>query len=391
MPERPLTPFEKRNLERLNQAGIQSAPLFLTPTGFRKSICDATDPIRRFFLKNGIHDYAIQGQGQDNKRLYPVSIIGNTGEEKREMSLYRPLTKKGDPRLWVSHMGNYAKGDDALAFFVFDGKLNLVNLSRIDFVDSAFVREFFADVGEKTGATLHELLQKLRAIASKPIPAVCSGDTAIGRSIETALGIPMNCSPTPDYKGIELKSKRSESKTRDVLFAQVPDWTLSRLHSSKEMLEEFGYHRDGAFRLYCTVSARKANSQSLFLKVDDAERALWEWGRRKGSSADERLLIWKMDTLENRLETKHRETLWIDADSERIQGKEVFHLRAAKHTAGPNVPQLQRLLGEGEVTVDHLIKLKEDNTAHERGPLFKIAPRSMGQLFLRKPEIFTLA
>ena len=200
----------------------------------------------------------------------------------------------------------------------------------------------------------------------------------------------MNSKKTPDYKGIELKSKRTQSRTRNTLFAQVPDWTLSALHSSKEVLDEFGYGRDGAFRLYCTVSTQTVNSQGLFLKIDEAERALWEWGRRKRSSTVERLLIWKMDTLENRLETKHRETLWIDAKSETIKGREYFHLLSANHTSSPNVPQFQRLISLGEITVDHLVKLERDFSAHERGPFFKIQPRSLAQLFLQEPESFAL-
>ena len=69
--------------------------------------------------------------------------------------------------------------------------------------------------------------------------------TAIGRSLENALGIEMNSSQLPDFKGIEIKAFRellNNSKgTRVTLFACVPDWNLSFLKGSKDILEAFGY------------------------------------------------------------------------------------------------------------------------------------------------------
>ena len=56
MNTRPLTAKESQNLAVLNAAGIESVPLFLSATGYRKSICDATDPMRAFLLKHSIHD-----------------------------------------------------------------------------------------------------------------------------------------------------------------------------------------------------------------------------------------------------------------------------------------------------------------------------------------------
>ena len=51
-----------------------------------------------------------------------------------------------------------------------------------------------------------ELLAMLRKIASAgPIPSMVDADTSVGRTLETALGIDINSSKQPDYKGIELK------------------------------------------------------------------------------------------------------------------------------------------------------------------------------------------
>ena len=55
--------------------------------------------------------------------------------------------------------------------------------------------------------------------AQGPIPALLQADTAIGRTLETLLGIDINSSKKPDYKGIELKSYRDKKGNRKNLFA----------------------------------------------------------------------------------------------------------------------------------------------------------------------------
>jgi hypothetical protein len=86
------------------------------------------------------------------------------------------------------------------------------------------------------------------------LPALLNADTAVGRTLEAALGIQINSSKKPDYKGIELKSFRNKRDNRKNLFAQVPDWELSKFKSSAEILDAFGYQRQQDFKLYCTVS-----------------------------------------------------------------------------------------------------------------------------------------
>ena len=92
---------------------------------------------------------------------------------------------------------------------------------------------------------------------------VIVADTGIGRTVETVLGIPMNDSKQPDYKGIELKSKREKANVRSNLFTQSPNWPLSRLKSGKAIVERYGYIPEGYTHkcLHVTLSASKPNSQ----------------------------------------------------------------------------------------------------------------------------------
>ena len=77
----------------------------------------------------------------------------------------------------------------------------------------------------------------LKKIAGNPIPSMVNADTSVGRTLETALGIDINSSKLPDYKGIELKSFRANKGNRKNLFAQVPNWKISKFKRSAEIWE----------------------------------------------------------------------------------------------------------------------------------------------------------
>jgi hypothetical protein len=235
------------------------------------------------------------------------------------------------------------------------------------------------------------LLKLLKEIAlSGPIKAECEGDTAIGRSIETALGIKINSSGKPDFKGIEIKSGRSSvgrgSGTRATLFGCVPDWDLSALKSSREILEKFGYERGSDFKLYCSVSTHRANSQGLQFEVKEADRWLREFCAREPV---QEVCIWRLDRLHAKLAEKHNETFWVKAQSIQRGGSEWFKLESVTHTTRPSLNQFDRLLTDGTVTMDHLIKRKAGRIT-EKGPLFKIDRPRIGELFLGEPRNYSL-
>ena len=389
MNTRPLTAYESQNLAILNAAGVESTPLFLTPTGYRKSICDATDLMRGFFVKHGIHNYETQGQGLDNKVFKHVLFLSESGEHPLNMALYRPVTKQGDPRFWVHGWKSFIGADHVLAFFYDVGLPCIINLSTANLASPQIQSRLERIAGQINRAS-RELLDMLRELAKSPIPASCEGDTAIGRAIESALGIPINSSKNPDYKGIELKSKRAGALVRNTLFACVPDWNLSPVKNFNELLARFGYQRGTDVKLYCTVSALRPNSQGLLLSLQDSEKFLWENSRKNGGN--EQLMVWPLAKLEERLVAKHKETFWIKADSTRgAEGNESFLLKSVMHTRNPNIPQFTRLLADGSITVDHLIKRRPSGAVSEKGPLFKLRPNKIPELFLGTPQHYDLS
>ena len=384
---RQLTSIEIDRIKILTENSVELCLIEPTETGLVKSIMDAIGSVRNFLKSKNIHDFGVQNQGQESKVQITSKLIDTDKSINSVASLYRPNTKNGDPRIWFKGLGNYSKANDILGIIEFDGILYVLNITQIDLeklLNSDIhnpLKELIEEINHISNEVADELLILLNKIASQgPVPAMLKADTAIGRTLETLLGIDINSSKKPDYKGIELKSYRDKKGNRKNLFAQVPDWSLSKFKSSAEILNNFGYKRGEDFKLYCTVSALVKNSQGLTLKLDSKINQLLE-NSDKANIGD--FIAWNLETLHNRLLEKHNETFWIAADSIIIDNKEHFQFKKVEHKRKPILTQFDILLEQGIITLDHLIKRKSTGSVVEKGPIFKIKPNALNLLKLQ--------
>lgn len=382
---RQLSTVEISRIKLLTENSVELTLIEPTKTGLGKSIMDATGPVRSYLKEKLVHDYDSQMQGQAHKIFIHSYFIDATRFIPSTASLYRPISKKGDPRIWFKCLPSYAQENDILGIIIFDNALYVINITRID-IESLMkskiinpLQDLVTQIKSISNFVADELLGLLRKVANiGPVPAMLKADTAIGRTLEKLLGIDINSSKRPDYKGIEIKSYRDKRGNRKNLFAQVPDWPISKFKSSAEILKNFGYARGTDFKLYCTVSTLIRNSQGLKLKMDNKINQLLENSDKPGVGD---FVAWALETLHERLLEKHNETFWIAADSLQIDGQEYFQYKKVEHTKKPITSQFDILLEQGIITLDHLIKRTAAGKVVEKGPLFKIKPNSLGLLF----------
>jgi len=382
---RELSLKEKQRFELLTKNQVSFTLIQPTLTGLKKSIMDATGPVRSFLLRQELHDYDNQKQGPENKVLLDSKIYLKDKIIDSKASLYRPMTKNGDPRLWFYKLSSYANPDDLIAIVNYEKSLRVINITQLNIAQLAStsvsnpIKELLLQINKEESKVATELLELLKNIASRgPALSMVDADTSVGRTLETLLGIDINSSTTPDYKGIELKSFRGKRNNRKTLFAQVPDWKLSKFKSSAEILDAFGYWRGEDFKLYCTVSAITTNSQGLSLKINSDIEHLIETSNKPEINE---FVVWTLDKLHKRLENKHSETFWVEAESIMSDGKEYFQYSKVEHTKGPIISQFDLLIEQGIITFDHLIKRNSKGKVVEKGPLFKIKPSGIGLLF----------
>ena len=272
---RPYNAIETRNVKFLVDKQVEFTTIQITETGLKKSILDATSPVRAYLKEKKIHDYGIQPQGPEHKHVIDTYILTETALHLTKTSLYRPVTKKGDPRLWVNKVRDveFLHANDIFALIAYKNILYALNLTTVDIEKACHspistpLKDLISDIYNEKNSVSNELLGLIKDKMSDWMPAKILADTGIGRTVESVLGIDMNPSKMPDYKGIELKSHREASKVRNTLFTQAPEWSISRLQSGRAIVEKYGYVPTGYTHksLHVTLIANKPNQQGLGL------------------------------------------------------------------------------------------------------------------------------
>ena len=129
--------------EALSSKNIDVAFITITQTQLNKAIIDATKPVRELLKRANIHDYATQEQGghaKISKRLFYLEDIHTLPSESKEegteetVSLYKPSTKKGDPRIWLTNLKKHVVAGDVLAVITDGTELYAFNVENITIV-----------------------------------------------------------------------------------------------------------------------------------------------------------------------------------------------------------------------------------------------------------------
>jgi hypothetical protein len=375
--------------------GLEATYLVPTATGIDKSIMDAHKGFRAFLKFRGIHDFDLQGLGnEEHGKKLEITLVGIDSLESKEISLYRPRTKNGDPRVWTNIRG-YAKPNNLLALLADPtGKLFLINCSepkifgQLDEEDSP-LGILLASLAKNPNS--ENLLALLRNIAARGwVNSSRQGDTAVGHTLESLLGINANSSKRPDYLDeIELKSGRrkvsGKPKNRSTLLSKVPNWKNSAMRAA-EILKTFGEvsSTTGRQELYVTVS-QSPNRQGLYLLYSETAELIENRALR--ATGDLEVAQWSVIDLQEDLRSKHRETFWVQAES-RIgpDGNEQFRYFRAVRTRQPLVSNIGPLINLGVITLDYTLSQKVNGSVRDHGYLFRIWPKDLSLLF---PEVET--
>lgn len=365
--------------------GIPVAFLVPTPTGFGKSIMDAIAPVRNLLKDAGLHDYDEQKQGPANKVLVESYFVHADHVVGTQTSLYRPQTKQGDPRIWFYALNKYCDPCNLLALVVIERKIYIFNLSNKNIASSlqskGYAYQILEKAGSKINAVADELRLKIQELHNRGfIPAVTNGDTAVGDTLELALGLDRNNSKLPDYKGIELKASRltrngsKKATTRQTLFTKVPDIGKSY----RAIVETYGKMQvprgstEPRLQMYETFRVSRANAYGLRLVVDENKDELQIVSDNEGQGLF--VSAWSLKALREQLAEKHKETFWVKAQSISKDGIEHFRYDKILHTKRPNVSLLAALIASDIITIDLAAHFKPDGSWRDHGILFKIMP-----------------
>lgn len=218
------------------------------------------------------------------------------------------------------------------------------------------------------------LVEKIHEVKSLGyVKSMRDGDTGIGYTFETLIGIDANSSKDPDFMGIEIKTSRSkqpketrrDTPGKQTLFSLIPQFDVAGDRTG--LVRDYGYYDEKRDRiaLYCTIKVVK-NSLGWSLKNSYEDRCVYVCKDNKS------VVSYNYCDLQKSLEDKHKESTFIIAHSVKENDEEYFHYDTAIHCQAVVFEEFLNLLDENLLGVDFAIHLKENGVARDHGFLWRI-------------------
>ncbi|ARU31745.1 hypothetical protein CAP31_08660 [Sulfuriferula sp. AH1] len=228
---------------------------------------------------------------------------------------------------------------------------------------------------------LNELLTHFDRIQGQGyIDSLRIGDTGIGYTFESLLGIEENNDRRADFRGIEIKCKQVKETGghggKINLFQQAPMWeekltALERLHLIGQ--------QDGRGRYSCFSQVTTlANNLGLSLE----RSAISEQIDLLKESV--RFGYWPFAMLEGRLREKHARAVFVKAKVSNVAGRQRFHYNELVYCERPSIQRFTDLVQAKRIVFEFMMSEKEGSGVRNHGYPWRLS----GEEFLS--ELFSL-
>jgi len=357
----------------------------MTPTMLKKSIIDANHPFRLLLKENLEIDYANMKQGIENGLKSVVYVLIDGELQTRAISYYKPKTKKGDPRFWISKLNNNINAFDMLLLTVWENKLYAIPLIGEFEKFSKSLKNIFQIDKDSLPEAIKELQEYIQDIYQDGwIKTLRGGDTGVGKTFESLLNIEENSKKEPDYKGVEIKCSRKSSSTLQTLFSKTPNYAKLQ-NKRKELVVNYGYWDDEKQRhsLYITINTIDENSKGWKLLLDSSEEKIHVLKDGK------KIVYYDYKVLQESLELKHKQTLFVKALSKNRKIKndtnELFLYESAFYCEKSSFINFLSLLNEGKISLDFAIHYNPSTgKTRDHGFLWRIKKEYIPLLFKKQ-------
>ena len=218
------------------------------------------------------------------------------------------------------------------------------------------------------------------------------GNTGIGYTLETLLGVAENNLRSPDLENIELretslgvaednlrysdsgnielKSRRIKSPSLLTMFTfNYSIWKIEQ----EELIKQYGYYKDGRWALYTTVK-NKPNNRGFFIKVEQDYVRLYH---EDGLCAIE----WQLEGLIDDLKNKFSNVLLVEAESRKSGGQEEFWYKEAYLLTGIIVEKFLEYIKNGTIAIDLRMHINKNGAVRNHGTGFRLHRRYLNSCF----------
>lgn len=206
------------------------------------------------------------------------------------------------------------------------------------------------------------------------------GDTGVGYTFETLIGIRENNDRVADFQGIEIKCKGIREGNRAGsgklnLFQEAPVWL--RNESAKNRIRLLGQLRPNGFYACRSQLTTRSNNLGLMLSIqnDDKKIDLLKTSVPVG--------FWSFAQLKRRLAEKHSRAVFIKAASRERKGIVHFKYEDLVYCDSPSIARFVNLVSQRRIVFEFLMSERSDGTIKNPGYPWRLCREEfLDQLFL---------
>lgn len=231
----------------------------------------------------------------------------------------------------------------------------------------------------KTSVTA-DLYSSFKKIAEMGfIESMRPGDTGIGFTLETLLGIKENSDSAPDLGTHELKSTRKRSKTLQTLFtyATKEHWKLSK----PQVIHRYGkISKEGKkISLYNSIT-KEPNKNGFYFKTKQEHLIV--------KNANTEILRWTWEELGHKFENKFPACIKVFADSKFVNRNEYFHYNEVHNYSHADKSKFKNMFVLDKIRIDLRLEINDSAKILDSGTAFRIKEEDMKDLF-QKEVVFS--
>ncbi len=216
------------------------------------------------------------------------------------------------------------------------------------------------------------------------------GFTGIGKTFEDLLGKPEDSLENPDYRGIEIKTKRGYSNAYTTLFCATPQGKSE--FEIKRLCNRYGYPDKELKDKKVLATSVQANcvtpvtSRYLFkLWIDYEKQRIYLKICDRNMNLLENDVYWEFEAIQEKLERKLSFLAFIKAWPKFIDGIEHYQYYDIKFYQLKSFDEFLRLIEMGIIRVTFKIgvfrKGTREGEIHDRGTGFEIKESNLPKLF----------
>lgn len=215
------------------------------------------------------------------------------------------------------------------------------------------------------------LLDQLSILKNRGyIDVTANGNGRFGLTIEQFLGIVQNSDKQPDFFGIELKTK--VSNTLQTLFSLAPTAYIG-CQNKRDLVDKFGIHDEEKNRvsLFSTFGV-KQNNRGFSLSIESDVIIVNNHG--------EAILEYEISKIKDSLLKKHKKTAYINLSKSVNDGVEQCKIDDVYLCEEPSIEKFIKLVELGKVRFELSMYVK-GGKLKDYGPFWRVQSQNISELY----------